>query len=364
MANISEEQRLNTIRGCMIGGAAGDALGYAVEFMKLEEIYRRYPGTGITEYDLDNELGKGIISDDTQMTLFTAQGILTGATRGKLRGIAAPFESYIYRAYLDWLYSQTGKDMNERRRPCWLTEIKELCVPRAPGNTCISALQSGRMGTMETPINNSKGCGGVMRVAPIALYFKDDFDPLDGAKAAAITHGHPLGYMSAAALTFIIHRIVNVGGSLEKFIVECCDMLREVFAEKQHLGELLDIIALAVEFSKNSESDTDNITRLGQGWVAEETLAIALYCSLKYQCDFPVAIIAAANHNGDSDSTGAITGTIAGAYVGYESLPAKWTHNLLLHDLILEIADDLHHGCRISEYSGSQDDDWIMKYGS
>jgi ADP-ribosylglycohydrolase len=150
----------------LIGGAAGDALGYPVEFMTLDEIYGRYPGTGITAYNLDNELGKGLISDDTQMTLFTAQGILVGATRGKLRGISAPMESYIYRAYLSWLLTQTGKDVTQKRQPCWLTEIKELCVPRAPGNTCISALLSERMGTMEEPINDSKGCGGVMRVAP------------------------------------------------------------------------------------------------------------------------------------------------------------------------------------------------------
>jgi ADP-ribosylglycohydrolase len=141
-------------------------------------------------------------------------------------------------------------------------------------------------------------------------------------------------------------------------------MLKDLFADNEYLNELLDIIGLAVSLSRNGESDTANISRIGQGWIAEEALSIALYCALKYGDDFSAAIIAAVNHDGDSDSTGAITGNIAGARIGYENIPAKWKHDLQLHDLILEIADDLCNGCQIDEYGDCTDAHWLRKYSS
>lgn len=64
---------IDKYRGCLIGGAAGDALGYAVEFDREDAIFSKYGEEGITEYDLKN--GVAQISDDTQMSLFTATGI-------------------------------------------------------------------------------------------------------------------------------------------------------------------------------------------------------------------------------------------------------------------------------------------------
>ena len=93
------------IRGCLIGGAAGDALGYAVEFMEDADIFRKYGENGITEYDLYK--GTAQISDDTQMTLFTATGLLLGTTRGMLRGIMGAYEDYIRHSYKDWYRTQT-----------------------------------------------------------------------------------------------------------------------------------------------------------------------------------------------------------------------------------------------------------------
>ena len=61
-------------RGCLIGGAIGDALGYAVEFLQISRIRQKYGDNGITSYELKNGIAE--ISDDTQMTLFTANGLL------------------------------------------------------------------------------------------------------------------------------------------------------------------------------------------------------------------------------------------------------------------------------------------------
>lgn len=86
------------IRGSLMAGAAGDALGYAVEFKKFKDIISRYGGSGITRFEL-NERGKAEISDDTQMTLFTANGVLMGLTRGAMTGIGGAPENYVSRAY-------------------------------------------------------------------------------------------------------------------------------------------------------------------------------------------------------------------------------------------------------------------------
>ena len=82
------------IRGSLIGGAAGDALGYPVEFSSYEGIVRKYGKQGITSYEKNPETGLAELSDDTQMTLFTATGLMLGKTRGCLRGIMGPLESY------------------------------------------------------------------------------------------------------------------------------------------------------------------------------------------------------------------------------------------------------------------------------
>ena len=99
--------RLDRYRGCLLGGAAGDALGYPVEFLSLDEIRSQYGPAGITEYQLRR--GVAQVSDDTQMTLFTANGLLYTETR---RRIGAPGGGSVTGTmavcYRDWLRTQQG----------------------------------------------------------------------------------------------------------------------------------------------------------------------------------------------------------------------------------------------------------------
>lgn len=377
--NKKEENKkyLDKIRGCLIGGAAGDALGYPIEFFSWEEIQEHFGSNGITEYQINRKTGKALISDDTQMTLFTANGILYGYTRGCLRGIMAPIEDYIHMAYLDWLTTQTRaerefcEDSDKQKGISWLLDISQLYDNRAPGNSCLSALKSGRKGSITNPINDSKGCGGIMRVAPVALcshmrWKSIQKTDLDGAKAASITHGHSLGYMPAAALVHIIHCAVyrNRNGNINLYdiVEESKQTIIDLFTGDSNLTALISIIDKAVFFSKNSGSDEENIRQLGEGWVAEETLAIALYCSLKYSDNFSKGITAAVNHSGDSDSTGAVTGNILGAYLGYDKIEEKWKNRLELREILMEISQDLCYGCQMSEYGDYNDEAWVQKY--
>lgn len=357
---------LNIFKGCLVGGAVGDALGYAVEFMSASSIFKKYGAGGIAEYELHN--GVAEISDDTQMTLFTATGLLLGTTRGEMRGIMGDYvDTYILECYRDWYRTQTENyPLSEECHYSWLVNLHEMFARRAPGNTCLSALAQGGKGTIEDPINQSKGCGGIMRVAPIGIYFagkgrpEEDIDSI-GARAAALTHGHELGYIPAAMLVHILQRIIDHGESIPEAVQNALVSIPALFPKAVHMRELISLVQEAVRLSEEQTDDLTAIRKLGEGWVAEETLAIAVYCALKYSDDFEKGIIASVNHDGDSDSTGAVTGNILGAALGFDSIPEKFIDKLELKDVILEVAEDLCRDCPISEY-GPRDALWESKY--
>lgn len=358
---------MDKYRGCLVGGTVGDALGYAVEFLQDYQIFEKYGERGITEYALTDGIAQ--ISDDTQMTLFTANGLLVGTTQKMMRGTMDTYMSYIYLCYKDWLQTQGEGNFEKVKQHCsWLNNVDKMNHSRNPGRTCILSIIHGKVGTISNPLNNSKGCGGIMRVAPIGLYFEgknytDDEIDMIGAEAAALTHGHELGYIPAAALVHIINLVShNPDITLLRAVTDAKETMIRLFPNSRHLSELTDLIDRAVELSKENMDDLDAIRMLGEGWVAEETLAIAVYCALKYSDDFEKAIIAAVNHSGDSDSTGAVTGNILGAYLGLSAIPQKFLDKLELRDVIMEIADDLYNDCCISENEPYIDEVWENKY--
>ena len=79
---------------------------------------------------------------------------------------------------------------------------------------------------------------------------------------------------------------------------------------------------------------------LGEGWVADEALAIALTCALASP-DFETGVRAAVNHDGDSDSTASMAGNLLGALHGFEAIPQRWLAGLEARRIIAEVADDL-----------------------
>lgn len=387
MLSPEEKKELqNCIRGSLIGGAVGDALGYAIEFDREKEIFKKYGPQGITEYELLE--GKAIISDDTQMTLFTANGLLVGRTRAELSGPEQSLRMAVASAYQDWYQTQESayqdwyqtqdSEQKELEGICWLLDVPELFAWRAPGNTCLSSLRQRAMeeeGSCEDfighPVNSSRGCGGVMRTAPMAFFYRPgdafygDIEKLDleAAQLAAITHGHSLGYIPSALFNHVLVRILDRKDtmSMKEIVLEARDTIERLFAGEEKLQDFLALIDLAIQLSGQEEgSDLEHIHELGEGWVGDEALAIALYCALKYYNDFSKAMIVSVNHKGDSDSTGAIAGNIVGAWIGYEAIEEKWKQNLELSDVILELADDLYQGAQ--ECCGYNDPVWIEKY--
>lgn len=331
------------ILGCLLGGAAGDALGYAIEFDSERVIFNEYGEQGIREYELHG--GKAIISDDTQMTLFAAEGIL-------LAEDPYNYTDYImsnFQANREWLLTQDHT--TKVKKKIWLTDIPELNARRAPGNTCLSALRTGKIYSIYEPANNSKGCGGVMRVAPIGLYYSPEKLPIQqidlmGAQQAALTHGHPLGYLPAAGLVHIVNKcLYEPDLSLAEIVNDMIAVVPEIPEMKEispaYCTVFKELMEKAVALAAADLPDLEAIHQLGEGWVGEEALAIAVYCALKHADDFDAALIASVNHKGDSDSTGAVTGNILGAYLGIDGIPDKYKEKLELVDVIEKVANRL-----------------------
>lgn len=323
------------IRGCLLGGAVGDALGAAVEFERLDEIRARYGPAGIQ--DPDEAYGRvGAITDDTQMTLFTAERLIRAVARQENRGICNPL-MVVDRAYARWLSTQ-GVEPPPKRQLLepggWLLGVPELHERRGPGNTCLAGLSSPVPGSRDRPLNDSKGCGGIMRVAPVGLISREAF--AFGCDSAALTHGHPSGYLSAGFFALLIHGLL-AGEDLLEAIWHC---LVRVRAEPD-AAEVVEAVEAAVAAAREGEPSPEKVERLGGGWTGEEALGIALYCALSHSEDFAAAVRLAVNHSGDSDSTGAITGNLMGTLLGEAAIPAQWLETLELRDVISTVADDL-----------------------
>lgn len=331
-------------QGCLLGGAVGDALGAPVEFLKRSEIREHFGAKGITQY-APAYGGLGTITDDTQMTLFTAEGLLRGWVRGRFKGITH-YPSTITHAYLRWLHTQ-----GERAKvdipltpdaAGWLYQQAALHHRRAPGNTCLSALRLKR--SLDDPADNlSKGCGGVMRVAPVGLFaWRLGWQAMPeeafrlGADVAAITHGHTTGALTGGVLAVLVLALVD-GASLPNALYSAKDILMK------HSGyqETMNALELAEMLARRDTPIEEAIRQLGEGWVAEESLAIAVYCALKAR-SFRQGVIMAVNHDGDSDSTGAIAGNLLGAMYGQKAIPDEWLQPLELKEVVAELAADLY----------------------
>jgi ADP-ribosylglycohydrolase len=333
------------IYGCLYGGAVGDALGYIVEFDSISTIRKNYGTSGVSMRAISLVFPiweRCLVSDDTQMTMFTAEGVLVAHQRWGDRLTSERVLDCIRDAYLDWYLTQ---QTSPSQVPVGhLGHSQLMRANRAPGMTCLSACKAGAIGTVERPLNDSMGCGGVMRVAPIG--FLHPSDPAHsftlGVKAAAMTHGHPMGYIPAGALSWLINRLAQ-GESMKAAVFELEEYLRGV----ENAGLMRTLILSAMKIAPISEIAPEHVEVLGGGWVGHECLAIAILAALAdvpLERKFEIAV----NHSGDSDSTAAVLGNLIGAEVGhrallevpaYRSMTSKMDVAPLLEPLVKDFSD-------------------------
>ncbi|WP_063765192.1 ADP-ribosylglycohydrolase family protein [Nonomuraea candida] len=393
---------LDRVRGCLLGGAIGDALGAPIEFRSLRDIRRDHGKDGVTGYVTTWHGRTGQITDDTQMTLFTVEGLLdardvagraSGPGAGKSAG--TPGDGFreaaveaVRRAYLRWLDTQqfpAPPPADPPGRAGRLSREQWLYSRRAPGNACLSGLRHpfpgpsawGRPG----PVNpGSKGCGTVMRSAPFGLIARPPQHPgtpgalgapggpagdLDrqsgdlgmqggdlggrggpgpwggfGAREAfelaavcgQITHGHPTGYLAAGAFAAIIAHLM-AGEALEPAVQRAMDLLARYPGHEETSAALDAAVSLAARGAPSPEA----VESLGGAWIAEEALAIGVYCALAEPA-VDRALLLSVNHSGDSDSTGSVCGNLLGALHGAAVLPAAWLDPLEGRETIERLA--------------------------
>ncbi|MFI6215016.1 ADP-ribosylglycohydrolase family protein [Nocardia brasiliensis] len=327
------------VRGSLLGGAVGDALGWPIEFLRLEQIRAQHGPDGVTGFlpaYVQDEAQQ--ITDDTQMTLFTAEGLLR-ATPG-VDALPA-----LRRSYLRWLQTQR-QDEPTAQPDGWLASLPFLYAVRAPGNACMSGLGKQARGYIAPsplgesgPVNpESKGCGTVMRSAPFGLAGMGSERAFSlAAQAAQLTHGHPTGYFAAGAFAALIDRVVS-GIELPIALQQTLAQL----AEFPKAAETVGALERAIEAAE-TPATAEQLETVGAGWIAEECLAIAVYCALHAAKtgDLRAALLLSVNHSGDSDSTGAVAGNLIGAVHGLSRLPMDLVAAVEGRDVLIQVADDL-----------------------
>lgn len=341
--------RQSRVLGCLLGGALGDAFGYGVEFDSLEAIRARHGADGLREPVL--RAGRLLVSDDTQMTLFTLEGLI----RAREAGDVDP-RPFLREAYLDWwLTQQPGPPARWPYAPRGtLALMPALQACRAPGLTCLKALADGGRGTLGRPDNDSKGCGAVMRSAPFGfdgLGATGGAPALSGAalaaEAGAITHGHPESSAACAVMAALVQSLFAAGhaadtaseaGLLHGALVSGRREAAAWQAAAPLTARLMDqAVALAAQGAAGAAEEARSVALLGEGWVAEEALAIGLLAALAGD-DFTHVLRIAANHDGDSDSTASVAGQLRGAARGVAGLPHHWVMKLDVLDPLFSLA--------------------------
>ncbi|MFI9720502.1 ADP-ribosylglycohydrolase family protein [Streptomyces sp. NPDC052396] len=324
------------VRGCLLGGAIGDALGAGIEFESLSAIRSQHGPEGVRDY-VRAYGRRGAITDDTQLTLFTAEGLIRAQVCREPSGAWHP-AAEVHRAYLRWAATQRDWGPDEREPDTgWLAREEWLYARRAPGEACLSGLADERMGTLQDPRNpRSKGCGAVMRSAPFGLLAGWEPEQVFqlAVECAVLTHGHPTGALSAGAFAAVVHFLVR-GEDLPSAVREAMALL----ATRPGHEETTEALRQALTTVRQGLPTPERVESLGQGWVAEEALAMGVYCALVAE-DVQHGLLLAVNHGGDSDSTGSLCGNLLGALHGETALPAGWLAELEGRATILELADD------------------------
>lgn len=315
------------LHASLLGGAYGDSLGAEIEFLSTDAIRRRYPD-GIMDLPPHQGL-RGAITDDTQMTLFNAEALIRAHVRKAFKGIC-DVPSVVHHALLRWYRTQGGKPLIETD-DIGLIADQRLLARRAPGVTCQSALaESPRLGMPAK--NNSKGCGTIMRVAPLALMLPRGQVKSIAIATSALTHGHPTGQMAAAAWAEMLAEVA-AGSILE----ETAATMAAQYEELDGGQETACAIRNALDAPRDGSSET--VESLGGGWTAEEALSIALYACVAGK-SFDETLQIAVLHGGDSDSTGAISGNMKGLIDPAAALNHRWAAVIEGADIISGLVRD------------------------
>ena len=362
------ENRLGAFRGCLLGLAAGDALGYTVSNQSMEQILNNYGPDGLRGYDLVN--GYAYVTSYTQLAAYACNGLLMGLTRGQMRGIMAPYVRYVALAEQEWAKLQgyirsTGGSYN-----CWISGRREMRFRRCMNPAMLDVLSRNAFGTMEYQRNRFLNPGALTAAVPVGLFFRPGRLERQeavrlGAEVVALTHGNPQAFLSGAALAYIVSRIAWDGeGNLRELAEETMKMLKEDFGRdySKAVAEICGHLQTALRLSEDPEMDDPQALDEIFCDTAPRVLAGALYVAIRHPDNLDEALVAAVNHSGDSAALGAVAGALVGALVGEEGIPGFYLEGLEPAEILRTLASDMFQGCPMEKASNFFDCEWEEKY--
>ncbi|WP_280340187.1 ADP-ribosylglycohydrolase family protein [Nocardia neocaledoniensis] len=348
---------LNAVHGCLLGGALGDALGAPVEALSLHRIREIHGRDGVTDVDQLR------ISEETQLTAFTVEALIRGSVRARAKGIGGATMGLLQQGMLVWLRGQVAEVADQ---PVTLFSSlsghPELIEQRGVANSVYTALRQAAarqaptspLGTRERPINNSKGSGAVMRAAPCGFGYAADRSGAAtgtifelGCDAAALTHGHPSGWLPAGTLAALIYRLAR-GDDTATALAHARTELGSYPDHEETSAALAAAATLAGRLERERRApEPEDIETLGAGWIGPEALAIAVFAVLaaENRGGAPHDIVRAGlllsvNHSGDSDATGSLAGSLLGARYGHTALPHRWARTVDARSALDRLATD------------------------
>ena len=353
-------------RGCLLGLAVGDAMGYAVDDRSLEQIRTDYGPDGLLGFDLVN--GYADVTSYTQLAAFACNGLLLGLTRGQMQGIMAPYVRYISMAQREWAQTQRYSG-NPGQSACWVSRERDLRGRRCMDTRMLDTINQGRAGSLEDPVNRFDAPGAMTVAIPVGMFFnplrmeREEICRL-GAEAVALTHGAPQAFLSGAALAHMISRIIYDGaGDLKALVKETAALLQEQFGrEYPQADEVAQKLNTALRLAASHDiACSDAMEQLRCATMAE-ILAGGVYAAVCHPSSFDEAMITAVNHSGRSAAVGAVTGAILGAKLGEEEIPEFYLESLEPAEVLRDLADDVLNGCPMDRGSRLFDGDWDRKY--
>lgn len=354
-------------RGCLLGLAIGDAMGYPVDTKTWPQIQEEYGPYGLMGYDLRN--GYAEVSSHTQLAAFSCNGLLLGLTRGQVYGKMAPFVRYAALAQQEWATGQRRYDQPSRNH-CWVFRISDMRHRHCTDTRMVETLNRGRLGSLEDPVNRYDTPASLTCAVSAGLFADTgklklaESDRL-GAESVALTHGHPLAFLPGAVVSHLIRGCLHQPPKpLYTLIKDALSAMQAQFVREypREVGQVTALVEQAMSLAEERLIQPVAAMERLKCDTGAEVLAGAVYAALLCEEDFDNAMVIAVNHSGRSAAVAALTGAFLGAQLGEEVLPEFYMDGLFIADALRDLSDDLVQGCPMVRGSLLFDGDWESKY--
>lgn len=359
-------KKRSAYRGCLLGLAVGDAMGYTVNSHTLAEIQEDYGPNGLQGYDPDN--GFADVTSYTQLAAFTANGLLYGLTQGRIKGAMPPFINYIARSHWEWASSQAMMD-RPARTACWVFKEKTLCRRRCLDTRMKEIILRKQFGTPEDRLNLMSTPTTITAALAVGMFYDpENMDKQElgrlGAEAVALTHGDPMAFLPGAVVAQLTALVLRSSAPLEELVDQAVEAFKAQFDHDYHrqTSQICSLIRQAKELSRDENTLFVEAMERLQCKTGAQVLAGAVYSLLAGEEDFDTSLIIAVNHSGASAAVAALVGGLLGARLGVEALPDFYLDCLECREELQELADDLCQGCPIEKGDVFFDDAWDSKY--